>query len=68
MKKVVVIEDCEHCKFVWYYLGIDTCCLLMNKKYIGDDGIPAFCPLHDATQEEIDRQLKLTTIAGYTEE
>ena len=66
MRKIITINDCEECKFVWYYLGIDACCILENKKHIplNEDGIPEWCPLLNASKEMIKMELDLTKSKG----
>ena len=55
MSKIITIKSCEQCKFVWLYLGVDECCGLLSRKPIPIDGdsIPSWCPLNDATPENI---------------
>ena len=51
LNKIITIADCEDCKYVWYYLGRDPCCILENKKPIpldDDNPIPSWCPLMNA--------------------
>jgi hypothetical protein len=67
MKKIITINDCEQCRFVWRYLGVTLCCSLMNNKLISfneEHYIPSWCPLCDATQEVIDAETNLITCAG----
>ena len=65
MIKIITIENCEDCKFVWLYLGVDERCNLMNRKPIPiDDDIPIWCPLRDASQEIIEAEIQLTKNAG----
>jgi len=67
MKKVITIESCEDCKFVWLYLGLDECCGLLNRKPIpldDDNPIPAWCPLQNAPQEIVDAETRLMTSAA----
>jgi len=66
MRKVITINDCEECKFVWYYLGIDPKCSLENKRSIplDIDGIPEWCPLLNAPKKIIKTELNLTKLKG----
>jgi len=66
-RKVITITSCENCRFVWLYLGLDECCLLLNKKRIpldDDNEIPSWCPLKDAPQEIIELENKIIIDAG----
>lgn len=54
-RKIDIIEECEDCSHIWWYLGTTECCLLMNKKrceLTDDNLIPDWCPLPDAKLEE----------------
>lgn len=71
MRKVVTIEDCEDCPFVYLYLGVDEQCLLKDYKPIpldDDNPIPKWCPLMDAPEDIIKLEDKLRGDAGYTYE
>lgn len=53
-QKIDIIHDCDDCSHVWFYLGVDPCCLLKDKKRIDykkleeeNEGIPDWCPLQD---------------------
>lgn len=59
MRKIITIESCEDCKFVWLYLGLDECCGLLNRRPIPlDDNnpIPSWCPLPNASNEIIKQE------------
>ena len=53
MKRLAEVSSCDSCPNVWWYLGIDPCCILMDKKpcyknekdMAEDENIPAWCPL-----------------------
>jgi len=51
MNRLAEVSACDSCPNVWMYLGVDPCCLLMNKKPCYDkdmaeeENIPAWCPL-----------------------
>ena len=69
MNKVITIESCEDCKFVWLYLGLDECCGLLDRKPIpldDDNPIPSWCPLPEAPREIVEAETQLTTAAGLT--
>lgn len=58
MNRLAVVDGCESCPNVWWYLGTTPCCLLMNKRpcYSKDmdenENIPEWCPLPVAPQQE----------------
>lgn len=65
--KSVIIEYCEDCPFVWWYLGTTECCILNDKKRCCTDEemrIPNWCPLPNAQQKAVDAQKKLTKVKG----
>ncbi len=72
MRKVITVDSCEDCKFVWWYLGVDACCSLMNKKGCFDDksalveneNQPSWCPLPNASDEMIEQEKKLIKSKG----
>lgn len=71
--KKVLITSCEDCPYVWWYLGRSPKCNLKNKKSCWNDipeeeEIPKWCPLKDATNEEIKFIENLKDKAGYVEE
>lgn len=58
MKKVDIIETCEVCSNVWWYLGTTPCCILMDRKPCWDglpedQEIPDWCPLPTANEEPV---------------
>ena len=57
--KLITIDSCEDCRFVYWYLGTTPLCLLMNKKNCWegleeDEEQPSWCPLPDAPEEIIE--------------
>jgi hypothetical protein len=72
MKKLVTIDECEDCPYVWWYLGTTECCILMGKRHCYKDQnyddavIPTWCPLPEAPQEIVKAETQLTTAAGLT--
>ncbi len=64
--KIVLINDCDNCPFVYPYLGTTECCTLKNRRvchideemYL-DAHIPDWCPLQTASQEAVDAQEQL---------
>ena len=70
MSKVIVIDDCDDCKFVYFYLGADACCRLMNRRRCYDDlneneNLPNWCPLQEATENIIKLEQELMKKANY---
>jgi hypothetical protein len=54
MKKLAEVTACDNCPNVWWYLGRDPCCLLMNKRECYKDtkeeeNIPQWCPLPEVS-------------------
>ena len=57
MAKLAIVTACDNCPNNWFYLGVDCCCLLMDKKrcydnendFKFDENIPSWCPLPDAS-------------------
>ena len=66
MRKLITVNDCENCPFVWYYLGLDGKCSLENKKDIPTDidSVPEWCPLPAASKEIIEAEKILTLSRG----
>lgn len=64
-KKIDIIDECENCSHVWWYLGTTECCLLMDKKpcykdqNYDDAVIPPWCPLSDASPDTELKQYEL---------
>jgi len=67
MRKLVTIEECEDCPYVYWYLGTTECCVLMGKRNCYKDQnyddavIPSWCPLPEAPQDIVEAEKHLTT-------
>jgi hypothetical protein len=63
VNKLAVVDGCDSCPNVWWYLGVDPCCLLMDKRPCNsDNNIELWCPLPNAPTEELGAQpLQQTT-------
>jgi len=64
MNKLAVVTSCDSCPNNWFYLGVDCCCLLMNKKPCYDnesdfteenENIPIWCPLPNSSTEQVSK-------------
>lgn len=59
--KMLTIDNCEDCKYIWLSLRAVSCCGLMNNRecygdekcLIDNENQPSWCPLPKATQELI---------------
>jgi uncharacterized protein (DUF1919 family) len=75
MSRLVVINDCENCPFVWLYLGTTECCILKDKRRCHKEEemelvnhVPSWCPLPKAAIGDIEIQNFIKNKSGYVEE
>ena len=67
LNKIITINECDECKYVWWYLGTSPCCILENKKPIpidDDNPIPSWCPLMNAPLAILEAEKKLEMLKG----